>query len=1653
MFYLHIDGILNENKEDDSQNTIFKELTNKKLKTNLNTLFNNVYEETSKIYLYFEEKLKKFFDLFDNNLSDMTNTMNYLEKIAIPNNTECTEIIDNIPGWRCLDCTEYDSIYCSNCYIKSKNLHKGHKIHYLPKITGMCDCGNPNAFKIFCPDHKGPYTDQKYIDEFINKSFSSNLLKKLNIFFDDLFLHFSKYLILTEKCTFFSKEILLNNIHNEMDLEDVDTLKENFCIVFQNFLTFLYMITNKNMGMLYLISTYILKNNFKFDEILDETFKTKHTCIKFEKNNIQILYENKNINEGMFILKEENEVENHKCECSFLRLLLTNWRDTIKSKEENQNEKLIFSFFHNIFFKEVYSILYFFNFKEIIFNYNKDIISKRIQYFSQDNILLIGNQTNLIENIYDIFYKYLKELLNLPISKDKEGGFNSEIIEKILNIFIILGNDSIYFIKKRTKKLINSKIIILKKIVDIASVIHNQCEYESIFPHPEFQEKKFSLELINSELILIKLTNRLNLCYEWEDKDILKDFFNYIINKILNQSSEKIKQLKDNEYSFHLTIYRLFGIFLNHFCFNYALNNNKNLIDAIEYIKKEIFNSKEEMQKVIDLIINDYFKLFGFITGIRNEYFNYYDSLNSYNDIYFNSLQFLKTDYTLLKYLLAMSDKKLNMDNMLKVNGIESNYSFFTKIFKDKKLNDKKDIEEDEKKHVMQWVRFFEIIISIMKNDSSHFHDILTYYNDVVCSKTKSDLFNKIKKNEELMKDLKNNLIEKLILVFIGCGNILEMKTLKNLIDDYYFNIFTNKEFNEVLNYLTDNKIDNKKIVYNIKDSGLKYLDFDYFFSTVIKSKAQIYINDFKKNKFKSFHCYYFKPSILAFDLYNKVFENILLNNENIEFVTNIVECLLSTNDEHSKYLESIKNEILPFVLNFITMIGTINSKIFIKYKIENKSLFNKILDILNNALKNNEILDNDLYENVIHTIKQLNTYNIIYSNIKEDINKLNDYDYNNENILLIENKKNNSFFNNEDKTKIKKNKEMKEKYKYLIKQKRNKFMDNIKKDKKMLDILENEENSNIKEDKDTIMCFFCRNKINLNSFKEPYGKISNIYKDYFYKNSFRSSIRNELNKIIDKSNENKNKIFLNLKENDKYKDISIKIISCGHYFHQKCFNTKLNENSIIKCPVCEQFGNILIPPLTNFYRKYEYLTPEKLNLILDKKTQLKQMEITKDNDIFKEISISFLQSNIKNKLNADNKIKEYNSFIDEIFTIYEYSLNYLYNLFICEATTFHKQQQIDNIQNLILLLRYLIKINFIDMNQILYFIRNGIDKLINGPGEGDNIIDKYRNMYYSKYIDKIIFLFVILLDYDEIQKLYLYVINWTLPYLSFWLYLRNIIIENNCYSLYKEKTNEKINIKNLIEFLNNNNKQINNYIELFLQKLLMIKIITKYDNKKDNITFNINNLQINTLFSELNLDNIYQKLSKDSNNEINIIDIMEKITQILVSEKSFIIKDCIILDYNKFFNLIINNIIKIKEEKYLMNAEFFYQFVIYKFQLIELDNNIFDFIERNLFKNCYLCNTIKKKNFLCLICGNKICLQDIINHVFKCTFSDIIYIDMQFTKLFSFYVYKDFKLLYSLYSNEFNEGPDIKFISNEYKLNKEKMKLALRSYVCMNFH
>jgi hypothetical protein len=56
------------------------------------------------------------------------------------------------------------------------------------------------------------------------------------------------------------------------------------------------------------------------------------------------------------------------------------------------------------------------------------------------------------------------------------------------------------------------------------------------------------------------------------------------------------------------------------------------------------------------MLLKDYFKLFGFISGIKNNYFNYYGVMNGYTIKYIYEKDIIQLDFCTLKYILALSN-------------------------------------------------------------------------------------------------------------------------------------------------------------------------------------------------------------------------------------------------------------------------------------------------------------------------------------------------------------------------------------------------------------------------------------------------------------------------------------------------------------------------------------------------------------------------------------------------------------------------------------------------------------------------------------------------------------------------------------------------------------------------------------------------------------------------------------------------------------------------------------------------------------------------------------------------------------------------------------------------------------------------------------
>lgn len=317
-------------------------------------------------------------------------------------------------------------------------------------------------------------------------------------------------------------------------------------------------------------------------------------------------------------------------------------------------------------------------------------------------------------------------------------------------------------------------------------------------------------------------------------------------------------------------------------------------------------------------------------------------------------------------------------------------------------------------------------------------------------------------------------------------------------------------------------------------------------------------------------------------------------------------------------------------------------------------------------------------------------------------------------------------------------------------------------------------------------------------------------------------------------------------------------------------------------------------------------------------------------------------------------------------------------------------------------------------------------------------------------------------MDKSEIKNIFELIINWTLPYLSVWAYLRHLIAENKFCSINDDGDNEKINISEFNQYLEDKNKELNHLLKLFFGKLYIIKILSiHYNNYESCIKHydsDINILTFEEFFYKLNLENLRSILNKNNNNnEINFIEIIDNLSNLLMKKELYSNDGSIVLDYNKIFNYSIYNIKTVKPKAGKVRSEILVQFIPMKFSLIYINKTIFDFLENYINNKCIYCNNQERNSFICLICGKKICCSKKCNlqkkHINECGGNKGIFLNMS---NYEINVYnnsneKDNKY-YTLFFDDYDLGPSEEKLSNHYILKKDSLEESFNDFISIDW-
>ena len=793
-----------------------KKLLNKLLKTSPEESINKHLEE-----LYF-----KFPEIFQQN--SMNNEFeNYLSDLQQPTNQVCAKKLINVGAWSCKDCEKDSScIICMECYEKSKEKHIGHKIKYKTKVSGCCDCGDPDAWdpKGFCSDHMGTFNNDNDIENYVKSCFNNDIIEKIKNVIIEIVKYINSYFIDCE-----DKDVIIGNLQ--------------FNNILSNFLDFIYIICNANLGILHIVSEVFLMN---FPN------KTKHDCFSYIDG----------------VLKMEKNNSEHDCFCPFIKVLMSVWNSQIN------NEKLLYLFLHNYKLKREIGLIYLSILKRII-DYNADnLLNFSVQIMTDEVSLIISKHPNFLINVFDTI---------LEVTKNDYSKKEFSHLSPVLFRFYC---DIHYLIKPCSYKEIAKNVELFKKIIDIACIFHNFNSFKIV---NSFQRDGWINFLLENDLHLIQFFELFVSILDFNNINEVQIILNYLVDCFVNK---KYNILDKDEYSFHITLIRFYSIFINRFCFSYSNSQNVDLLTSFNYIMSIIPNANI----LNEIIIKELFRFFGFFQSIELNFWVYYgETMNYFPYIYFNYEYYL-IDITLFKYLFSLKENSiyLSIDKILELCSVNNSHSDFMKYIYNSKDLSKENLKwcNDDKlnKNMKLNSKILDLFVKMLRDNTSMLFLFMDPYSNLSKNKIKDKVLEYIIQNEkENLLDIRK---EKFIHYLISNQNLVTFSELKKGINKFL--IDDENEFTNFIDEFTDKiKFQNHQIKFSIKNKYIKCFDINYIFNPKYISKAEKYLMDFKKDDINIINTYFYNSISIQKSIDLNCYFNLFFTEKNLEFVLQFYKALL----------------------------------------------------------------------------------------------------------------------------------------------------------------------------------------------------------------------------------------------------------------------------------------------------------------------------------------------------------------------------------------------------------------------------------------------------------------------------------------------------------------------------------------------------------------------------------------------------------------------------------------------------------------------------------------------------------------------------------------------------------------------------------------
>ena len=1607
-------------------------------------------EACSKMTIQIEDTLYDYLKIL--NLKSIQEMDVFFALLEVDSNTVCAKKMVDVGGWRCVDCAKNNNIiFCQDCWSKMKDRHKDHNVVFINEVSGTCDCGDHNCIdrQYFCPKHKGTIERKEEINAYINRVLGEKLAQRIKEVNERMF---------NNMFNFFMKA-----------MADKKTKEKAFNEVVNKFANCFGILCEMSSACNFIICDLLLK---KYPN------KTKHTCIDIEGKN------GKMIKSSFF---------NHDCICPFIRYLLEFW--------PGKKQKVLYNLAYNYKLKKYIGIYYFFFYNEYLKNCIMDFEEISVQIIFKDVIEIACNIPGLIDTAYDGMVDIFKLIVNYD-SKNKFNP-NQPLLTQTLfffaksNKFTFLKEiihslkcDTLYLMKPIALNYLSNNTNIMKKLIKLTSIIQNINPVLAIYPHPSAKESKYQVEILDVEIWLLDIFSLYVSIFNFDNSESVKAIFAYFTKKIKNP---KIV-LKEDEYTFHITLYRAFSIFLNRYCFHEANKNNTDILKSLQ----NVYKLMPDFLKCSKEMIKSVYKVFGFITACEEGFFTYYgNEMARYEYLYYLYPEFFYRDFCLLKYLLSIKENAefLGFNNILRLCQVEKSYKpIEDNILKsDKYIEPSRWIFGDVKMYLKFSSKILFIILSLLRNNTSLIWNLSASYESLKGNKIEDKLIKDVlTKEENTFFELTKELIINEILIKENLASFTEITdSIFLCLKDF----FGEQKIKNLIISLTNKTLTiEKKAKFSLKDELLYYLDLNYIIYPIYKSKAEKYISDFKSKIVSIFNIHFYPVNKYELKLILENYNRLYFNDKNFDFLFKFTTFILTQNG-----YEILIEYFLSVLLNYLSTFLCVESDHFVFLR-ENLNTDNIIQVLENNNLKDE--VKKSYCQFIVKKFKEQETD--VFSMDPEK--KLIAEEPKNISKVVLQNE------NNVQPVKKSAKMSMKEKMKNKFKKKNNVLNDKLGVDKIIVEEVK----------KGTESCIYCLKPIIDDDITKPFGVIGDFMCDNYTSNAFFQTIRKEYKIHYDKD------MKLPAFEQIYYQPLerrSIRIISCNHYIHFACFFEKfMNKNlrnslGIFSCPLCNRLNETFVPMLTQYTdeQTHHYLKGFDFNFVFvygkehleeyekgikdalakkekkeEKKEEKNDKEDKKENaedksddeaekgldfldNIFGDIKKDIVINKEGEKFRKDfpdfvNSCKHFvegfigmksgirsvdieDIFIRPLVGKFSTAIAIQYRDFFCYLDNIEEKNFSINLwKNFVLSMKLMMKLDIIIKEKYFLRLYKMLNEFIKLKFETP-IKDIIQLDNVKLKTCEILLLLSIIFDYSTIEGYEKYIIYMVLPIYAFGFFLRDIYYLTS-FNFNQKVFLEQLTSEKMYNFLNND-RTLNSIIVQVAKELVYTKIVMNKNIDADKLTYELNdNLDL------LNLPSLKYK---------SFLEIMDELEVLIQSDANdpqrrhlydnFKLNN----DYKQVFQFILDEHIKATNEKScdkVLSPSLFGSCLPCIFKFIDLPELAIDFEYNSYNLLCQICKVRGKRALICLDCGKKVCdsrsclakfqgeeMPSFIAHCKICGGGRTAYLQSDDCSVLFISNKAVFKKFVPLYVNEFGEGINKRTFGKEYKLNKDEVKKALKMF------